>query len=59
VAPFTPVSLLTMIDILQLARCSLILMAALREVVPVGPAILRALTCDTTCLRVAVTRRVS
>ncbi len=38
VAPFTPWSLLTMIDILQLAGCSLILMAALREVLPVGPA---------------------
>ncbi len=38
VAPFTPLSLLWMVDILQLAGCSLILMAALREVVPVGPA---------------------
>ena len=37
VAPFTPLSLLWMVDILQLAGCSLILMAALREVVPVGP----------------------
>ncbi len=38
VAPFTPLSLLWMVDILQLAGCSLILMAALRVVVPVGPA---------------------
>ena len=38
VSPFTPANLLTMVDILQLAGCSLVLMAALREVVPVGPA---------------------
>jgi uncharacterized membrane protein len=38
VAPFTPLSLMWMVDILQLAGCSLILMAALREVVPLGAA---------------------
>lgn len=38
VAPFTPVSLLMTVDILQLAGCSLVLMAALRRVVPPGPA---------------------
>ena len=38
VAPFTPLSLFWMVDILQLAGCSLILMAALRVVLPVGPA---------------------
>ena len=37
VAPFTPFSLLTTVDILQLAGCSLVLMAALRAVVPPGP----------------------
>ncbi len=36
VTPFTPFSLLTMVDILQLAGCSLILMAALREVARPG-----------------------
>ncbi len=38
VTPFTPFSLLTMVDILQLAGCSLILMAALREVARPGRA---------------------
>lgn len=38
VAPFTPFSLLTTVDILQLAGCSLILMAALRAVIVPGPA---------------------
>lgn len=38
VAPFTPLSLLVTVDILQLAGCSLILMAALRAVVVPGPA---------------------
>jgi hypothetical protein len=38
VAPFTPFSLLTTVDILQLAGCSLVLMAALRTVVQPGPA---------------------
>ena len=36
VTPFTPFSLLTMVDILQLAGCSLIVMAALREVARPG-----------------------
>jgi len=38
VAPFTPLSLFTTVDILQLAGCSLILMAVLRRFAPPGPA---------------------
>ncbi|MEA2654362.1 MAG: hypothetical protein QOI37_1589 [Chloroflexota bacterium] len=37
VAPFTPFSLLTTVDILQLAGCSLVVMAALRRVMAPGP----------------------
>jgi uncharacterized membrane protein len=37
VAPFTPLSLLVTVDILQLAGCSLVLMAALRAIVAPGP----------------------
>jgi uncharacterized membrane protein len=38
VAPFTPLSLLVTVDVLQLAGCSLVLMAALRALVAPGSA---------------------